>query len=115
MLYSMANNSSTPKWCVTTSSPERRRTWQRLFDTAVLPITSPFADELASPRGITTSVFYLDVRRVQPLHMRNLASYLAARQWGLTVEAALNQIQRDGWTINAAGCEVVREGELQVA
>lgn len=111
MLGSMANNSSIPQWCVTADDPTRRQLWLRLFDTAALPITSPFPDEVADARGITHGLYYLDTRRLQPQHVRALASYLAARQWGLTVEAALTQIQRDGWTIAAAGCVVVATGE----
>ena len=91
---------------VTTTDPQRRVLWRRLFGADVLPVKRPFPEIFVNPDGREHLAYVLDSRQMAPQQIHNLASYLQARVWGLSYQDAQRRA-REQWTIDAAGVELV--------
>ena len=100
---------------IKTNDDHRRALWLRLFGRDLLPVKRPFPREVFYLNGRAEWLYDLDTAALSQLDRRSLAVYLASRQWGLTFQDALQRIERDGWHIVAADCELVTMAETAAA
>lgn len=91
------------QYFVTTSDPVRRATWNRIFDTDVLPIMRP----RPSLSQCLSMAYRLDAHRLTDNEKRRLAGYLVLFR-GMDYNEALSMIQ-DGYPIQADGCDVIEQ------
>lgn len=91
---------------VTTTDPQRRALWLRLFGVDVLPVKRPFPELFIDAAGNERLAYVLDSRQLTAIQINKLASYLQARIWGLGYQDAQRQA-RERWTIDAEGVELV--------
>jgi hypothetical protein len=90
---------------ITTTDPQRQALWNRLFGLSALPVRSPYPVEMVAADGGAGWFYELDNDAMQPWQLYRLAGYISARCWGVSHEAALDQVQ-GGWFISANDCKL---------
>lgn len=89
---------------IVTTNPERRRLWQRIFDTDKLPVKSSQPRLMCLPAQGELLAYDLDAKSLHQFSLIRFADYLT-NKYGL--DAAIVDV--DGWPILAEDCRLARD------